>query len=246
MRLLMRIGVWALGLGVGAASAAQVHVAVAANFASTMSDLAALFEASTQNQVLVSVGSTGGLYAQIRNGAPFDVFFAADVARPARLEKEGAIVPGSRFTYAVGRIALWSPRAGYVDSQGKVLRSGRYRHLAIANPKLAPYGAAARQVLEARGLWHEVQSRLVEGQNIGQTYSYVSTGNAELGFVAYSQLKKPGTPPKGSYWLVPQSLYKPIRQQAVLLKDTPPARAFLSFVKSTSARAIIASYGYAD
>jgi molybdate transport system substrate-binding protein len=245
MRLLLSIGIWALTL-CAAASAAPVHVAVAANFASTMSDLAALFEASTHDRVLVSVGSTGRLYAQIKHGAPFDVFFAADLARPARLEKEDAIVPGSRFTYAVGRIALWSPRAGYVDAHGKVLASGRYRHLAIANPKLAPYGAAAQQVLEARGLWQSVQSRLVEGQNIGQTYSYVSSGNAELGFVAYSQLKKPHARLKGSYWLVPQALYRPIEQQAVLLKDTAAARAFVRFVKSAAARAIIAGYGYAE
>lgn len=244
MRLSIRMSVLALAACSGAASAAQVHVAVAANFASTMSDLAALFEASTQNQVLVSVGSTGRLYAQIKNGAPFDVFFAADAARPARLDKERAIVPGSRFTYAVGRIVLWSSRAVYVDAQGKVLRTGHYKHLAIANPKLAPYGAAAQQVLTARGLWQHVQDRLVEGQDIGQTYSYVSSGNAELGFVAYSQLKRPDVPITGSYWLVPQSLYEPIEQQAVLLEDTPAARAFMSFIKSARARAIIRNHGY--
>lgn len=244
MRMGLKAGLLALACCAGPASAADVHVAVAANFASTMTRLASSFEHSTDNHVLISVGSTGRLYAQIKNGAPFDVFFAADVARPKRLEKERAIVPGSRFTYAVGRIALWSRRPGYVDANGKVLKTLNYRHIAIANPELAPYGAAARAVLRARGLWKRIQSRLVEGQDIGQTYGYVASGNAELGFVAYSQLKKPGASIEGSFWLVPRSLYPPIEQQAVLLKDTPAARAFVRFVKSAPAHAIIAEYGY--
>jgi molybdate transport system substrate-binding protein len=228
----------------GAARAGEVHVAVAANFASTLNALAERFEATSGDHVLVSVGSTGRLYAQIDNGAPFELFFAADVERPRRLENEGAIVPGTRFTYAIGRIVLWSPRSGYVDADGNVLETGSYRHLAIANPELAPYGAAARDVLRGRGLWEHLQSRIVRGQDIGQTYSYVYSGNAELGFVALSQLEKPGKQVQGSYWLVPQSLYSPIEQQAVLLKDTPAARAFVAFVKSDEGLAIIRSYGY--
>jgi molybdate transport system substrate-binding protein len=186
----------------------------------------------------------GGHYAQIKNGAPFEAFFAADTERPRLLESEGIAVPGSRFLYAVGRVALWSARADHVDTDGKVLDSGDFRHLAIANPELAPYGAAARDVLTARGLWDRLQPRLVTGQDIGQTYSFVQTGNAELGFVAWSQLKQPNGEIAGSYWLVPESLHRPIEQEAVLLRDVPAARALLEFIKSAEAREIIRSYGY--
>ncbi len=194
--------------------------------------------------MLVSSGSTGGHYAQIKNGAPFEAFFSADTERPRLLEAEGVTVPGSRFLYAVGRVALWSVRPGYVDADGRVLDTGDFRHLAIANPELAPYGAAARDVLTARGLWERLQPRLVTGQDIGQTHSFVQTGNAELGFVAWAQLKRPRGETAGSYWLVPESLHRPIEQEAVLLRDVPAARALLDFVKGPEARAIIRSYGY--
>ena len=226
------------------AAADEVRVAVATNFASVMNRLAERFEATSGHTVLVSSGSTGGHYAQIKNGAPFEAFFAADTERPRLLESEGNAVPGSRFLYAVGRVALWSARANYVGADGKVLETGDFRHLAIANPDLAPYGAAARDVLTARGLWDRLQPRLVMGQDIGQTYSFVQTGNAELGFVAWSQLKQPNGAIAGSYWLVPESLHRPIEQEAVLLRDVPAARALIEFIKSAEAREIIRSYGY--
>lgn len=229
----------------GSAMAEEIRVAVASNFTDAIRDLAARFEQHSGHKVALSFGSTGKHYAQIKNGAPFEAFFAADVKRAKRLEQEGVAVPESRFTYAVGRLVLWSPRAGYVDKQAKVLDTGAFRHLAIANAKLAPYGDAARQVLDARGLWEAVQARLVQGENIAQTYQFVHTGNAELGFVAYSQLNKPDQPVEGSYWEVPQELYRPIEQQAVLLQDVPAARDFLEFVKGDEARAIIHGYGYA-
>ena len=238
--------IWLAGsalVGVRPVVADEVRVAVATNFTATMRALVTEFEARAHHTVLVSFGSTGNQYAQIRNGAPFDAFFAADVQRPQLLERDGIAVAGSRFLYAVGRLALWSKREGYVDDEGRVL-AGDYRHLAIANPELAPYGAAAREVLRARGLWDTVQSRMVQGQDVGQAYSFVVTGNAELGFVALAQIKKPGTEPEGSYWLVPESLHAPIEQHAVLLRDVPAARAFLDFVKSEDARTIIRSYGY--
>ena len=226
------------------ARADEVRIAVATNFSGTMDALVGAFEAKSDHTILVSSGSTGSHYAQIKNGAPFDAFFSADAERPKLLESEGIGVAGSRFLYAVGRLALWSPRAGYVDGDGAVIATGDYRHLAIANPELAPYGAAARQVLRARGLWDTVQPRLVQGQDIGQAYSFVATANAELGFVALAQIKRPGTDPDGSDWLVPESLHEPIEQQAVLLRDTPGARAFVEFVKTEEARAIIRNYGY--
>ena len=226
------------------AAADEIRVAVAANFAATMEVLVRQFEASTGHKVLVSSGSTGGHYAQIKNGAPFEAFFAADVRRPKLLEEEGVAIPGSRFTYAVGRVALWSRQPGLVDSSGRVLETGDFRHLAIASPNLAPYGAAAREVLVHRGLWDRLQGRLVQGQDIGQTFSFVYSGNAELGFVAYSQLSRPGASIEGSYWLVPQNLHSPIEQQAVLLKDVPVARQFLDFVKSDDAKRVIRSFGY--
>jgi molybdate transport system substrate-binding protein len=222
----------------------QTRVAVATNFVTTMAELVAAFEAVSEHTVVVSAGSTGAHYAQIKNGAPFELFFAADVERPKLLEDEGVAVQGSRFTYAIGRIALWSPRPGFVDADGRVLETASFRHIAIANPDLAPYGAAAREVLERRGLWEALRGRIVQGQDIGQTYSFVYTGSAELGFVAYSQLVRGDTPVEGSVWLVPEELHTPIEQQAVLLKDAPAARAFLDFVKSADARAIIRRFGY--
>lgn len=224
-------------------AAEEVRVAVATNFTATMEALAAAFEARGKHTVLVSSGSSGNHYAQIKNGAPFDVFFSADAERPRLLEQEGLIVPGSRFPYAVGRLVLWSIRSDYVDGDGRILETGEFRHLAIANPELAPYGAAAREVLRAREVWDNVQARLVQGQDIGQTYSFVATGNAELGFVAYSQISRPFET-SGSFWLVPEALHQPIEQQAVLLRDGPGAREFLEFVKSEEARAIIRDYGY--
>jgi molybdate transport system substrate-binding protein len=222
----------------------EIKIAVATNFVTAMNALVERFEAISGHTVLVSAGSTGGHYAQIKNGAPFDAFFAADAERPRLLEAEGAAVPGSRVRYAIGRLALWSARSGYVDAEGKILESGDYRHLAIANPELAPYGAAARDVLLARGLWDRLQPRLVTGQDIGQAHSFVQTRNAELGFVAWAQLEQPSGEIAGSHWLVPQALHRPIEQEAVLLRDVAGARALLEFVQSPEAREIIRSHGY--
>ena len=227
-----------------AAAADEIRVAVATNFSATMGALVVLFEHSSEHTVVLSAGSTGNHYAQIRNGAPFDAFFAADVERPTLLDQQGIAVAGSRFQYAVGRLVLWSPRPNFVDAEGRVLESGDFRFLALANPELAPYGAAAREVLLARDLWSTLQSKLARGQDIGQTYSFVHTGNAELGFVAYSQLKQPGEEIAGSYWLVPESLHRPIEQEAVLLRDVPAARELVEFVKTPAARDVIRSYGY--
>jgi molybdate transport system substrate-binding protein len=226
------------------AAADEIRVAVASNFAGAMQTLAAAFEAQTGNRVVLSFGSTGKHYAQIINGAPFDAFFAADEQRPARLEAARRAVAGTRFTYALGRLVLWSPRAGYVDAQGRVLR-GDFRHLAIANPRLAPYGRAAEEVLRALGLWEEVADRLVRGENVAQAFQFVASGNAELGFVARAQLVQPPGSKNGSRWLVPPTLYSPITQQAVLLKDHGAARELLAYVRGGQARAVIEHYGYA-
>ncbi|MGH8548980.1 MAG: molybdate ABC transporter substrate-binding protein [Methylococcales bacterium] len=241
-RTLVLVFAWLSGIGISKAD--EISVAVASNFTDAIKTITARFEAGTAHQVTLIFGSTGNHYAQIENGAPFDAFFAADVERPELLENEGLASPGSRFTYAVGKIVLWSPQADYVDPQGKVLQQREFRHLAIANPKLAPYGIAAREVLQAYGVWDVLQSRIVRGENIEQTFQFVASGNAELGFVACSQIRRPGHPAAGSFWEVPQSLYSPIEQQAVLLKDNEAARAFLSFVKTDEARTIIQSFGY--
>lgn len=228
------------------ARAAEVAVAVAANFTAPLDKLAAAFEQQSGHHLVVSSGSSGKLYLQITAGAPFEVMLSADAERPIRLEQEGAAVPGTRFTYAVGKLVLWSRDPGLVDAAGAVLAGSRFRHLAIPNPELAPYGAAARQALQAMGLWQKLAPRLVQGEDLGQTFQFVATGNAELGFVALSQVRAAGGPP-GSLWIVPAERYHPIEQQAVLLargKDDPAARAFLDFLRSAPARALIQEFGY--
>lgn len=227
----------------GSALGDEIRVAVASNFSTTLQALAERFQAQTGHSVMLSSGSTGKHYAQIVNGAPFDAFFAADAQRPALLEEAGRALPGSRFTYAQGRLLLWSPRVGYVDAQGKVLHD-KFRHLAIANPGLAPYGRAAQEVLQALGVWSEVADRLVRGENIAQTFQFIASGNAELGFVACAQVKRPDAELIGSWWEVPQNLHTPITQQAVLLTEHAAAREFLAFVRGPEARHIIENYGY--
>jgi molybdate transport system substrate-binding protein len=236
-----------------AAAPAEVTVAVAANFTAPCEEIAGAFEKASGHHVAISSGSTGKLAAQIQNGAPFEVLLAADAERPALLESNGTAVAGSRFTYALGRLVLWSPDPSLVDSGGKVLASGRFRHLAIANPRLAPYGAAAEQVLDGLGLRRRLAPLLVQGEDIAQTYQFVASGAAELGFVALSQLWAgaggggAGAKIKGSVWIVPAASYRPIAQQAVLLargKDDPAARAFMDFLKSPEARRVIERYGY--
>lgn len=234
-----------LMLVAAAAPATTLHVAVAANFEATMKQLAADYEARGGADIVISSGSTGKLYAQILNGAPFDVFFAADARRPRLLESRHASVEGSRFTYAIGKLALWYPQSrGKVD--GRILKEGDFRRLAIANPKTAPYGAAAVQTLKNMGIYASLQDRMVRGQNIGQTFQFVASGNADLGFVALSQLKNPAYKAKGSYWLVPQSLYQPLEQQAVIVSGHQIALAekFLDYVRSPQASAVIRRFGY--
>jgi len=237
-----------LGLSLAAASpAGQVNVAVASNFTAPMNAIAAEFARDTGHQARPSFGSSGKFYAQIRNGAPFQAFLSADDETPSRLEREGLTVPGSRFTYAVGTLALWSPQTGYVDAQGEVLRHGRFNKLAIANPKLAPYGAAAVEALGHMGLHNALTAKWVRGENIVQAWQFVSTGNAELGFVALSQIMKDGKITTGSAWIVPSRLHSPILQDAILLpsgKGNPAAEALMKYLKGDKARAIIKSYGY--
>jgi molybdate transport system substrate-binding protein len=231
------------------AAAEEVLVATAANFASAIEALRPIFAAETGHTLVATTGSTGKLYAQIVAGAPFEVLLSADAATPARLEAERLTVDGSRFTYAVGRLVLWSADPELIAGDGAaVLAEGAFRHLAIANPDLAPYGVAARQTLEALGLWDDLQEKLVVGQNIGQAHALAATGAAELGLVALSAVTSPDQPPHGSLWQVPQALFAPIRQDAVQLlpgADNPAAAAFLTFLRSPEAAMIIEAYGYA-
>ncbi len=228
-------------------SAADVRVAAAANFAQPMTSIAAAFEKSSGDKAVLSFGSTGKFYAQIKNGAPFDLLLAADTTTPAKLERDGVALAGSRFTYAVGKLVLWSAKADFVDDRGEILKKGSFRHIALAAPKLAPYGAAAVETMEKLGLMNTLRPKFVQGENIAQTHQFVATGNAELGFVALSQVYRDGKLQSGSGWIVPENLYAPIRQDAVLLAraaDNPAARALVEYLKGAPARAIIASFGY--
>jgi len=225
----------------------EVQVAVASNFAAPMKAIVAEFGKATGHKAQLSFGATGKFYAQIRNGAPFHVFLSADDETPAKLEQEGLAEPGSRFTYAVGTLALWSARPDFVDAKGEVLSRGTFAHLAIANPKLAPYGAAAMETLDKLGLTSTLQAKLVQGENIAQTHQFVGSGNAELGFVALSQIMKDGRIGAGSAWIVPAEMHRPIRQDAVILasgRDNAAANALLRFLRSRPVQAIIRSYGY--
>ncbi|MDO7900466.1 molybdate ABC transporter substrate-binding protein [Pseudomonas sp. K1(2024)] len=234
-------------LCLNSAWADEVQVAVAANFTAPIQAIAKDFEKDTGHTLVAAFGATGQFYAQIKNGAPFEVFLAADDSTPAKLEQEKAIVEGSRFTYAIGTLALWSAKPGYVDGKGEVLKQNAFKHLSIANPKTAPYGLAATQVLDKLGLTSATKDKLVEGQNITQAFQFVSTGNAELGFVALSQIYKDGKVDSGSAWIVPATLHDPIRQDAVILgkgKDNPAAKALVEYLKGPKAAAVIKSYGY--
>ena len=230
-----------------AAFAGEVQLAVAANFTAPMKQIAADFEKDTGHKVLMSFGATGKLYAQIINGAPFDVFLAADEETAAKLERNGGAVNGSRFTYAIGKLVLWSAQPGLVDAQGDVLRKNEFKKIAIAAPKLAPYGAAAVETMTRLGLLAKLAPKLVSGESIGQTYGFISTGNAELGFVALSQVYEGGKLRSGSAWIVPERLHSAIRQDAVLLKkglDNKAALSLMAFLKTEKATAVIRSFGY--
>jgi len=229
------------------ASAGEVPVAVAANFTAPMKRIAADFEKDTGHKAVLSFGASGKFYAQIKNGAPYQVFLSADDEKPTQLIKDGLTVAGSRFTYAVGTLVLWSAKPGFVDAKGAVLAKGHFNKLSIANPKLAPYGLAAIETLKKLGLLSTLQPKFVQGENISQTHQFISTGNAELGFVALSQVMKSGKIASGSAWVVPAKLHSPIRQDAVLLsagKDNAAARALMTYLKTDKVRKIIRAYGY--
>jgi molybdate transport system substrate-binding protein len=223
------------------ASAKDIQVAVAANFTEAAKEAASAFEKKTGNHVTLSFGPSGGFYSQIQQGAPFDAFLSADAERPTKLEAEGLGIKGTRFVYAYGTLVLWSATPGFVDSKGAVIAKGKFEHIAIADPASAPYGVAAVEYLKKRGLYDAVAPKIVKGSSIAQAFGFIDTGSAELGFVALSQVYKLN---KGSRWVVPASDYTPIDQQAILLKDSPEARAWLAFLKSPEGVKIIKSYGY--
>ncbi|WP_228384659.1 molybdate ABC transporter substrate-binding protein [Rhodocyclus gracilis] len=229
------------------ARADEVSVAVAANFTAPMKQIASDFEKDTGHKVVPSFGSTGKFYAQIKAGAPFEILLAADDETPIKLEKEGDAVRGSRFTYAIGKLVLWSKKDGYVDDKGEVLKKNEFQHLSLANPKLAPYGEAGLETLKALGLLDAVQAKFVTAENITQAYQFVASGNAELGFVALSQVYKDGKISEGSAWIVPAHLYQPIRQDAVILakgRDKAAAESLMKYLRGDKARAVLRAYGY--
>jgi molybdate transport system substrate-binding protein len=235
-----------LAISTTPATARELSIAVAANFTDATRDIVPLFEKASGHKLRVSYGSTGKLYSQIENGAPFEVFLAADSKRPEKAEAEGLAVVGSRFTYAMGKLALWSPQAARFDDPAAYLKGADFAHVAIANPRTAPYGLAAQQVMEKLGVWNTLQSKIVRGDSIAQTFQFAASGNAEVGFVALSQVTA-WNKTTGTTWNIPQSYYAPIEQQAVLLKNgdsNPAARAFLDFLKGSKARKVISSYGY--
>lgn len=229
----------------GQALAEEVIVAVAANFTNATRDIVPLFAKATGHTAKVSFGSTGKLFSQIENGAPFEVFLAADSKRPEKAEREGLAVPGTRFTYARGKLALWSAKPGVFKDGESYVKSLAFPRAAIANPRTAPYGLAAQQVMGHLGVWEQARPKLVQGDSIAQTFQFVATGNAEVGFVAFSQVKAWGKG-AGSLWEIPETYYAPIAQQAVLLKrgeGNPAAHAFLDFLKTPEAHAVISGYG---
>lgn len=227
--------------------AGEVSVAVAGNFFKPIKVLASEFEAKSGHKVALSVGATGKLYAQISHGAPFEIFFAADQKRPAKLVAEKLAIKESQFTYAQGQLVLWSKNPGVIDAQGKRLSSPDMKRLAIANPKTAPYGEQAVNALTKLGLYKQLESKIVQGQNIGQTYQYVSSGSVKQGIIAMSQVTVNGEITTGSSWIIPSDLYDAIQQDAVLLekgKANPVATEFLDYIKTPSAVKIIRSFGY--
>jgi molybdate transport system substrate-binding protein len=249
MQFLKRLSAAVFLLAAVSAGAEELNVAVAANFFGTLQKLAPKFEQVSGNKLVLSSGSSGQFYTQIKQGAPFDVLLSADTDRPQQLEADGAAVAGSRFTYAIGTLVLWSPKADVVDRDGKVLRSGSYRMLGIAEPRSAPYGAAAQQVLTCLGLWDKLNQdkKLALGENINQAWQFASTGNVDMAFVALSQVSNGGVI-TGSYWLPPQSMYSQLDQDAVILTRTskrPTAEAFLNWLrKDPEAIAAIKAAGY--
>lgn len=237
----------AVTLSVSAASAwaEDVQVAVAANFTKPMEKIAADFAKATGNKAVLSFGATGKFVEQIKNGAPFQILVSADQKSPLKLETETLAVPGTRYTYAIGKLVLWSAKPQFVDDKGIILKTGSdFEHIAIADPKVAPYGKAAMKVMEKMGVLDTLKPKIVQGDSIGQTKEFVASGNAELGFVALSQIIKETT---GSSWMVPQDLYSPLYQDVILLKtgeNSAAAKALLDYLRSDAALAVIKDYGY--
>jgi molybdate transport system substrate-binding protein len=237
-----------IGLSIPQVFAGEIRVAVASNFYPAMKEIALQYEIKKSNtsenhKIVLVPGSSGRHYVQIMNGAPFDLFFSADKARPILLEKKGISEIGSRFTYALGKLALWSSLDGFVEKEERLYNKD-LRFIAIANPKIAPYGVAAKETLISINLWEDMKSKLIRGENIAQTFQFVNSGNAKLGFVSYSQLMNPNYPVGGSFWEVPQSFYKPIEQQVVLLRKSSLAKDFLSFMQTDQSLKIISKFGY--
>lgn len=241
------LGLAVLAIGQSAAMAAEAQIAVAANFAEPIRAIAAVLEKTTGHTIKITTGATGNLYAQIRNGAPFDVLLAADITTPEKLETEGLTQPGSRFTYATGKLVVWSANPTRVDAQGAVLKAPNLGKVAYANPKIAPYGAAAVQTMNRLGLAAALAPKLVQGESIGQTFNFVYSGNADVGFVAMSQVLAGGKLKSGSMWEIPQNLYDPLEQGAVVLQrasGNEAAQALVTLLKSPNIKALIRSYGY--
>ena len=242
--LLMLIALAVAGLNV---HAAEVTVAVAANFAAPMKIIAQQFAAESGHQIRLSFGSTGQFYAQIKNGAPFAVLLAADERAPEKIEKEGLGVGGTRMTYAIGKLVLWSKAPGLIDGDGAILKSGAVDKIAIANPKLAPYGAAAIEVIKKLNLTDNLASKLVEGSSVGQAFQFVASGNAAMGFVALSQVFENGKIRDGSAWIVPAGMYQPIKQDAIILnagRGNVAAVSLMTYLQGDQARAVMRSFGY--
>lgn len=234
-------------LGMPCAQAEEVNVAVASNFTAPMNVIAADFEKNTGHKAKLAFGASGRFYAQIKNGAPFQVFLSADDETPAKLAQEGLAEAASSYTYAIGSLVLWSAKPGFVDARGEVLKSGKFGKLAIANPKTAPYGRAAIETLTKLGILSNVEAKFVQGENIAQTFQFAQTGNADLGFVALSQVMKDGKVTEGSAWLVPAEMHQPIRQDVILLssgRGNAAAEALLKYLKTDKARKVIQSFGY--
>lgn len=227
--------------------AATTLVAVASNFTKPMQEIAAAFEKASGHSANLSFGASGKFVAQLENGGPFEVFLSADEKNPKKLQQDGFAVPGTQFTYAIGKLVLWSATPNYIDTQGSILQKGGFKHLAIADPKLAPYGAAAIEVMQHLGMYAKLQPLIVQGENTAQTQQFISTGNAELGFIPLSQVFENGKISQGSAWIIPKEHYQAIKQDAILLKtgaENPAATALLAFLKSPEALAIIKKYGY--
>jgi len=248
MRLLYKLVLLTLpGLASGLALADEIQVAVAANFAAPMTQIAAEFHKDTGHSAKLIFGATGKFYAQIKNGAPFDVLLSADHDTPTRLVREGDAVEASQMTYAIGKLVLWSSKPGLVDDKGAILKSAQVTHVAFCNPELAPYGAAAVEAMKSIGVFNALQPKLVRGENITQAYQFVASGNAEIGFIALSQVYRDGRISEGSAWVVPANLYSPIRQDAVILakgQGHPAAAELIKYLKSDKAKAVIRAFGY--